>query len=76
MALREIHRGRPASGFALLRFTIELIPGSSWLRWSLAEALRRGGETAAAAAAYRDYLKVEPGDADATRWLKILAESS
>lgn len=76
MALREIHRGRPASGFALLRFTIEHIPGSSWLRWSLAEALRRNGDATAAAAAYRDYLKVEPDDADAMRWLSILAESS
>lgn len=72
LALREIHRGRPAAGIALLRFNLELFPDAAWPRWSLAEALRRLGDTDGAVAAYRDYLRLEPEDADAQRWLSVL----
>ncbi|MBL8771390.1 MAG: serine hydrolase [Phenylobacterium sp.] len=72
-ALREIHRGRSAAGLALLRFNVEVFAKSSWPRWSLAEALRRQGDSTGAVAAYRDYLALEPDDADAKRWLSILA---
>lgn len=73
LALREIHRGRPAAGIALLRFNLELFPDAAWPCWSLAEALRRHGDTEAAIASYRDYLRLEPEDEDAKRWLSLLA---
>jgi hypothetical protein len=62
-----VHQGRTDAGLALLRFNVEIFPGSSDALWSLAEALRIAGRRSEALTAYRAYLAKVPGDADAER---------
>lgn len=75
VALREIHRGRPAGALAMLRFNLELFPQSTGPAWSLAEALRHSGDRPGALTAYRAYLAREPDDADANRWIAELEQA-
>lgn len=62
---RAWHRGKPDAARNLLRFSVALDPKSPDARWHLAELYRRSGDEAAALAAYRAYLELVPGDADA-----------
>ncbi|MGH6909101.1 MAG: serine hydrolase [Phenylobacterium sp.] len=73
LGLKALHKGRPDAALALLRFNLLAFPDSSGAVWSYAEASRIAGRRDAALAAYRDYLKREPGDADAAKRIAALS---
>jgi CubicO group peptidase (beta-lactamase class C family) len=62
---RAWHRGHAQAARNLLQFNVALDPKSPDARWYLAELHRRRGDRQAALAAYRAYLDLVPGDADA-----------
>ena len=72
LGLKALHKGRPDAALALLQFNRLSFPDSSGAVWSYAEANRIAGRPGDALEAYRDYLKREPGDADATKRVAAL----
>ena len=71
-AWKRLHRGRAATAIALFRLNAIVFDTSSDARWSLAQALRVAGRKAEAVDAYRSYLTLAPGDADALSQLARL----
>ncbi|OYQ33986.1 hypothetical protein CHU93_02690 [Sandarakinorhabdus cyanobacteriorum] len=73
---RAWHRGQGDAARHLLQFNVALDPKSPDARWHLAELHRRSGDRNAALAAYRAYLDLVPGDADALIALERLGVRS
>jgi D-alanyl-D-alanine carboxypeptidase len=69
---RAWHRGQGRAALALLHFNRATAPDDAGPAWALAELLRRMGDREAARTAYRDYLALAPGDADALAALSRL----
>ncbi len=71
-AWKRLHRGRTATAITLFQLNATVFDASSDARWSLAQALRVAGRKAEAIDAYRSYLTLAPGDADALSQLARL----
>ncbi len=67
--------GKPRSGLAVLKLTAELYPASGNAFDSLGEAYAANGDKAAAIAAYRKSLALDPANKNATTWLEKLEKS-